>query len=235
MKLIFIVGKKRSGKDTAVKFINDTYSTVDYKLATPIKKALEHGWNGIDYRQQDLGLPFELTPEDWDGQGIDREKLLPLSNIQVAQIMRDSLSYLSRQYGLRWPESTRPTVIDDLVLNNTEAWSIRRLMQTLGTDLVVNCFDRMFWVKLFALEYADQFNSEKEIFIVPDTRQNHELAFARAMGATVIHVVRKDTGVQKDFHITEVGLPIGPNDIVITNDSTLDEFKEKINQTLESL
>lgn len=233
MKLIFLVGKKRSGKDTAVDFVEENFDTVRYKLAYPIKWALEAGWDGSGHQAyRDNPMPFDLTSDDWDGAGIDREKHLPINNEDVARVLRGAINYLCQQHGLKWPNGINPGIVESLVLNNTEAWNIRRLMQTLGTDLVVNHFDRMFWVKLFALEYADKFDKDHEFFIVPDTRQDHELSFARAMGATVIHVVREGSG-SEDTHITEAGLPIGPYDVVINNDGTLEEFKQKIIEALK--
>lgn len=233
MKLIFIVGKKRSGKDTAVDFIEENYNTHRYKLAYPIKWALEAGWNGNDpHRFSSEAISLKLTSDDWDGLGIDREKHLPINNRNVANVLSSALGYLVRNHGLKYPSSFDHDVVENMVLNNTEAWNIRRLMQTLGTDLVVNHFDRMFWVKLFALEYADRFFEDKEFFIVPDTRQDHELAFARAMGATVIHVVRDGSG-SEDTHITEAGLPIAEGDTVIENNGTLEEFKQKIIEALK--
>lgn len=231
MKLIFIVGKKRSGKDTAVDFIEENYDTHRYKLAYPIKWALSHGWNNKP-SVSDSHLPFVLTDDDWDGTGVDREKYLPINNEDVARVLQGAISFLRTNYGLKYPKNFDYNVVENMVLNNTEAWNIRRLMQTLGTDLVVNHFDRMFWVKLFALEYADNFYEDKEFFIVPDTRQDHELAFARAMGATVIHVVRDGSG-SEDTHITEAGLPIADGDTVIENNGTLEEFKQKIIEALK--
>ncbi len=232
MKLIFIVGKKRSGKDTAVEFINEHFDVIDYKLAFPIKKALQIGWDGKAQNgfYSDYHRPFPLSWEDWDGNGIDREKIIPIGNREVGEILRAALNHLTYNHGLDG-RHVPGSLIDDLILNNTEGWNIRRLMQTLGTDIVVNHYDRMFWVKLFALQYADKFEEDKKFFIVPDTRQDHELSFARAMGATVIHVVRDGSG-SVDEHITEAGLPIAPGDIVIENNGTLTEFKQKIIEAL---
>ena len=50
---------------------------------------------------------------------------------------------------------------------------------------------------------------------------------ARAMGATVIHVVRPGQK-SNDTHITEAGLPIRDGDLVITNDGSLEELFSKI-------
>ena len=106
-------------------------------------------------------------------------------------------------------------------------------MQTLGTDIMVNHFDRMYWVKWFSVVYMDSFDKTFEYFIVPDTRQDHELDAARAMGATVIHVVRPDSESSQDTHITEAGLPIRDGDIVITNDGSLEDLYSKIEKVIK--
>lgn len=231
MKLVFIIGKKRSGKDTAVEILESSYKTRYYKLAGPIKEALAHSYYTLNFCNY---INRSFSNDDWDGRGVDRELPLPLNNQDVWELMKTSIEYLKTKHGLQNLLSTHPEDIKNVVLNNTEAWSIRRLMQTLGTDVVCNKFDSMFWVKLFALNFADTFQGKEELFIVPDTRQPFELAYARAMGATVIQVVRDGAG-GNDTHSTEAGLPIGPNDIVITNNGTLEEFKNKLIEAIETL
>lgn len=235
MKLVFIVGKKRSGKDTAVSIVKKNFKVIDYSLAMPIKDTLFDAWFKLEASGSQKNIP-KIFRNDWNGIGMDREKFLPISNQQVYELMCHAVNILEKEYGLIIKSHRNPKedIIKAVILNNTEAWSIRRLMQTLGTDLIVNHFDRMFWIKLFASKFADCFEREKDFFIVPDTRQEHELAFARAMGATVIHVVR-DGNESKDTHITEAGLPIKEGDTVIKNNGTLEEFNELITKEFKSL
>ena len=119
------------------------------------------------------------------------------------------------------------------VLNNTDVWTMRRFMQTLGTDVVVDNIDRMFWVKIAINEYLDYFGSESkpEMVIIPDVRQTFELDSLRAMGATIIHVVRPGLEIE-DQHITEAGLPIHYEDTIIKNEGSLEDFYENINKVL---
>lgn len=228
--LIFVVGKKRSGKDTVSDYITTKHKGTKYQLAGPIKQTLYHC-----SRHLEDSLGFRLSLDDWMGEGrVDREQVLLLSNREAADFLTNCVNHLKVRYNLRML-SEASWVVEKVVLNNNEPWSMRRFMQTLGTDIVCNQLDRMFWLKLFGNVYIDQFE-ETDYFVVPDTRQDHELSCARAMGATVIHVVRPEQeAVQQDTHITEAGLPIRNGDIVIMNDGALEDLFNKIDSTLEKI
>lgn len=233
MKLVAIVGKKRSGKDTCANFVADELNSVKYQLAQPIKETLHHAYN-IQFGRD----PFhpKLDFDDWEGNGSwDRERPFVMNNVEAERLFHECLQILSRRYRryhFNGDDNRVDSYIQNNVLNNNEPWTIRRFMQTLGTDLVVDCLDRMFWMKLFADKYFDNIYSDFDYFVVPDVRQVHEIETLRTMGATIIHVVRPDTIDEEDTHITEVGLPIGPTDQVIMNDGTVEELFEKLKKVL---
>jgi hypothetical protein len=243
MKLIFLIGKKRSGKDTTADYIMQKHNAIKHQLAGPIKDALCFGYQAI-IMAHDSCYEFPiLTRKEWEGENYDRETNLNLSKGQVVEIMEAAMWYLNSRLQItetRFSESSLDRVslnIVKRVINSIEdEWSVRRLMQTLGTDIMVNYFDRMYWVKWFSLVFLEQFStkSKYDFFIVPDTRQDHELDAARAMGATVIHVVRPDLVYSKvDTHITEAGLPVREGDTVITNDGSLEELYAKIEKAIK--
>ena len=235
MKLIFLIGKKRSGKDTTADYIRNNHITAKYQLAGPIKDALAHAFK---YVPTNAG---KITRSQLEGVNYDREENLYLTKEEVVRLMKRALFYLDVILPLRnvFFENERMLSFtsDEItrVINSIEdEWSVRRLMQALGTDLVVNVFDRMYWVKLFSLTYLNSYGTQLDYFIVPDTRQDHELDAARSMGATVIHVVRPENeNSKKDTHITERGLPILDGDIVINNNGSLEELFEKIEKAIK--
>ncbi|ARW57574.1 deoxynucleotide monophosphate kinase [Kosakonia phage Kc304] len=230
MKLLVIVGKKRSGKDTTADYINEHYKTLKWQLAMPIKYALYIAW-----QRTHMNELYELRGEDWEGQGIDREMILPVNNEDVFDILCESIEVLHEVFNFRHSkyDSKVQDAISSVLNNNVEEWSIRRLMQTLGTDVVVNKLDCMYWVKLFAENYLDNFYSGYDYYIIPDVRQVHEIDTLRAMGATIVHVVRPETDQSnKDSHITEAGLPISPGDSVIMNTGTLEQLFEQIKKVI---
>lgn len=234
MKLIAIVGKKRSGKDTCADFVSNEMNSTKYQLAAPIKRALYRAYQ-VRFAG-DKSHP-ELTFEDWEGDGKwDRERPLVMNNREAEDLLQEALSFLARHHRLDFFNGGNDKVHDFIknnVLNNNEPWSIRRFMQTLGTDLVVDCLDRMFWMKLFADKYFDNMYSEFDYFVVPDVRQKHEIETLRAMGATIIHVVRSDTADNEDTHITELGLPIHETDSVIFNDGSVEDLYTSLKEILK--
>lgn len=242
MKLIFIIGKKRSGKDTTADYLADNYNTKKFQLAGPIKDTLAQCWNpGLKDR-----TGIDLTRDMFEGKGYDREQILLLNNKDVIDYMTNCVYHLLR-YKLKAAKRengffvhdngdfsfTGKSKIEALINKNTKPWTVRRLMQTLGTDIFCDMVDRMYWLKLFAIDYVDSFHDDLDFYIVPDTRQDHELDAARAMGATVIHVVRPGNESSQDTHITEAGLPIRDGDIVITNDGSLEDLYSKIEKVIK--
>lgn len=243
MKLIFLIGKKRSGKDTTADYLDEHYNTKKFQLAGPIKDTLAYCWNpGLSKR-----AGVTLTRKEFEGDGYDREQVLLLNNEDVSDYMISCVSHLifnklkaaDRQNGFFIKSNcsgiyeTGVDKIERLINKNVEPWTVRRLMQTLGTDIVCNMVDRMYWLKLFSIDYLDSFHSDLDFYVVPDTRQDHELDAARAMGATVIHVVRPGNDSSKDTHITEAGLPIRAGDIVITNDGSLEDLYSEIEKVIK--
>lgn len=228
MKLIGIVGKKRSGKDTTADYILEK-DGFKHQLAGPIKEALSYAWARLQYDNKMTCL----TEDDWEGKGdYHREKPLIINNEQARQVLAKALRYCELEWNLKSNGCDIIDVLDMITLNNIEVWTMRRFMQTLGTDLVCTHIDSMFWIKLFAIKYVDMLSSGHNYFVVPDIRQQNELDTLRAMGATIIHVVREDSDQVKDTHITEAGLLPSIGDVVIENDGTLEELYQKIEGVL---
>lgn len=234
MKQVYLLGKKRSGKDTTADYIMDNYNAIKAQLAWPIKEALRHAFSVVQYQYSDIQ---KLTRDQLEGIDYDREQNLFLDKKRVLAIMLAAMGWLSEQKYLcatynGLPMNSVEREVERVINTIEDDWSVRRLMQTLGTDIVVNCFDKMYWVKWCMDEYADNFE-KYNYFIVPDVRQEHEISFARAMGATIIHVVRPSKETKTDSHITERGLPVMPGDIVITNDGSIEELYKKIDKVLK--
>ena len=248
MKLISIVGLKRSGKDTVANYVIENMDSVKFQLAGPIKKYLAEAYEYIsDDPVFDRSYMPKLDFNCFEGIGYDREEIIPLKPYDVIDIFENAIVKLNNilpipgmdvrtayHYGLTPVQYLSEETKDQLfeVINKNNNWSVRRLMQTLGTDIIVNQFDKMYWVKLFALDYFDKIYSDAKYYVVPDVRQTHEIDSLRAMGATIIHVVRAETGQVQDSHITEAGLPILPGDVVVENNGTLSELYTTIDKLL---
>ncbi|USL84036.1 dNMP kinase [Escherichia phage W115] len=214
MKLIALCGKKRVGKDTAALII-DGHS---YQLAAPIKEILCEC-------QPDLGLTYL----DFDGLGRDREADLGIDTYIAHKWFIQCLLMLDSKYGGSSFTCDRLAeiykVVNEIGEKHNNVWSIRLMLTTLGTDIMVNLINPLYWCNLFVDEFMKRKN-EEGYFVVVDVRQPIEIALMRAMGAKVLHIQR-DTGIVST-HSTEKGILPIDGETVIINNGTLEEFESAI-------
>ncbi len=71
MKLLFLIGKKRSGKDTTADYIMDNYNATKHQLAGPIKDALADAMLTEWYRDTSRQFP-RITRSMIEGIDYDR-------------------------------------------------------------------------------------------------------------------------------------------------------------------
>ncbi len=217
MKLIAIVGKKRSGKTTAAEIIkSECPKTCLYALAAPLKSALACGIKTIG---------TDITYADIDGKTeFDREASLNITNEQAIQVLDLAISWLNYFSPVRINAYSAVDIIKDY----DGEWSIRKLMQALGTDFVVNKVDKHYWNKMMMVEY---FNAKDttDNFVITDIRQQHEIDTARDLGAKIIFIERDDINKNIiDQHITEHGLERLESEILIKNDGSIEDLKRKL-------
>lgn len=187
--LIAISARKRHGKDTVANYIVKNHEFHKYVLAVPFKQGL-HKYLGF-------------TQDQIEGVGFDREAEFSMSGEYVKhafiKILEDQ-GYFASIYKVDWkPIETR------------SKWSVRTLMQTIGTDVGVNQVDKLIWMHPMV-----EFMKHHKQVIISDCRQEHEMDLMRIFGAKVIHVVNPYIENQ-DTHITEKGLAVYPEDKVIHN------------------
>lgn len=242
MKFIAFVGRKRSGKDTAAGFVQEQNDEVTiYQLAGPIKEALVNSYHDTKLYET---CGVELSAADWSGEsGYDRESPLVISNDDVKRLMLNAVKYLTTYYGLPVrPKNELKSVstfimeVENLIAANRTPWSVRRLMQTLGTDVIVNLYDTHFWNRCMMEAYFDadiHATTNDRYFVVTDIRQKHEISIARSLGVKLIFIERDDINNSTDNHITEAGLTPLPGESVVTNNGTLEEFKAKILEVIQ--
>lgn len=231
MNLVAISAKKRCGKDTAAQFIieqlgNDIAKS--YALADPIKRALYFGLlktTTINHVTGKLYTYPELNGEN----GFDREMNMLISDSIVIQILKEAWNYTcDRNSSVKKLKMNGVLRIHEFVHKNpNQPWSIRRLMQTFGTDIGVHV-DKVIWMRFMSEVYIEAIRDNITL-IITDCRQDHEMDMMRSMGAKVIHIDRPGySDTSSDCHITEKGLNRNINDIVIVNDSSLGKFKNDI-------
>lgn len=101
--------------------------------------------------------------------------------------------------------------------------SPRQLMQTLGTDWGREIVNQDLWV----LMAKDRFLRSGPGMIITDVRFENEAAWIRSLGGRIIHLQsRKNDKTNK--HKSEDLIEIKPEDIVIQNNSTLEDLQQKV-------
>ena len=230
MKLLSIVGKKRSGKDTSAEIISKLYSCHSMALADKIKSLLSDAYNTLDLSETTyVGLSLD---DFYDLGGHDREAPLHLSNKEVTELFSYAFAMLRREY------PNIPGVADfeiqQVVKSNKQPWSIRTLMQVFGTDVVVNLSSKNVWVNIVIEKFIKLHETnEYKYFIVTDVRQGHELDVLTSLGALSIFLKRDDTmDSSADNHSTERGLEPRNEDIIIENNGTIDDLKTNLEKVL---
>lgn len=126
-------------------------------------------------------------------------------------------------------------------------WEIspREIAQKLGTEGGRRLFREDIWIKRAERawhEYIDQFNGISDMsfyphldhngFIITDIRFENEADFIRSNGGMMIHVLRDSIEKVRE-HESENGIEILDNDIVIENNSTIEELFYNVEQNYQ--
>jgi hypothetical protein len=214
MNIITLSAKARCGKDTAAQYILDKLSgSTSYALAACFKESIATHFSDF------------LTRDDVFGYGVDRNSFMIY--IERSDFI-ERVESIYEDFGYRMDELD----IDWSVVDDNNGWTIRRIMQVVGTDVGVNQIDTNIWLK----EFEKAMFSLEEVYdtvVMVDCRQTHEIEFVRERGGSVIHILR-ETGLTDD-HITEQGLPVENGDFVVENNGTLLEFFHKLDSVLEQV
>jgi len=112
-------------------------------------------------------------------------------------------------------------------------FSIRKILQVMGTEGGRSVHPDM-WVNLArrnmeALKFAGC-----EGVVIPDVRFQNEIDFIREDGY-MIHIRRDTEEVGVEGHVSEAGLGALPNEFIIHNDKSLEEFLAQVYDDMESI
>ncbi|WP_443699403.1 deoxynucleotide monophosphate kinase family protein [Pseudomonas sp.] len=114
------------------------------------------------------------------------------------------------------------------------AWlerSPRQLMQSMGTEWARNTVHPDVWVKLAEqnLDYMTKALGAVLGFVVSDVRFENEAHLIRRKGGTVIHIGRDDAQAVNP-HISEAGVAVRQDDLILRNNGTVDEFLRSLDE-----
>ena len=119
------------------------------------------------------------------------------------------------------------------------AWlgrSPRQLMQLLGTEWGRHMISANLWIDLAEqnLSCMEELFSTAPGFVISDVRFENEADFIRKRGGTIIHLSRADAP-SVNPHLTEAGVAIQPNDLILQNDDGIEDLYGQIDEMLTAL
>lgn len=102
--------------------------------------------------------------------------------------------------------------------------SPREILQLLGTEVARDMFHKDLWIMRATQEFT---RCEQPGMVISDIRFENEATWVREAGGVVVHVRRPNApSVRK--HITESGIAIEPEDIIIDNIGTIQHLHREI-------
>lgn len=215
-----ICGKKRTGKDTVANIIIDTHRNVrSIALADEIKAILKRN---LETSGNAALISLARTNPFYTG---DREAHLVMSNEDAQTIFTRGVKQLNeRGFFLGGVES----IIWRICEENRKPWTIRRLMQVFGTDIVCETNDSV-WTEILLRKIL---KSPEDHFIITDVRQPHEYKYLSKFGVKYVFIER-DTNGEEDSHPTENGLTPRESDTVLINNGTIAELTRDVLETFK--
>lgn len=132
-----------------------------------------------------------------------------------------------------------PCDFDDDLKEQPIGWlgrSTRELMQSMGTEWGRNMVHPELWLLLAEqnLEFLGQAHDTATGFVISDLRFENEADFVRKRGGIVIHVLRPDAA-EVNPHVSETGIGIQDNDLVLHNEGALDDLFGQLDEFFGAL
>lgn len=132
--------------------------------------------------------------------------------------------------GYRDDETVRLVWVDKSFVVPEVGCSVRRILQTLGTEWARQSIGDDVWVRCWQAQASRHDN-----VVTDDVRFLNEAKAVKAMGGQMWKVVRQNA-VHDGSHSSEGGLDDWDGfDVVIHNDGSLEEFRRKIDAAIECL
>lgn len=217
MKIIIgFNGKARSGKDSAASYLVDNYLFDQLSFASPLKKEMEFFFGKIS----------------------DEHKEAP----SLISVRRDHIHGMAKSFGFtnrvgefydKFKEEFLPFKVGETDATFEYSISYRRFAQTLGTN-VARSMDENVWV-----DYLLKQLNDKDSVVISDVRFDNEAEAIINNGGVVIRIIRDvaENLVQDDTaqHISEGGVSDNLITATIENNTTLEEFYEALEKTLDSI
>jgi hypothetical protein len=249
MELFGIHGVAHAGKDTAGAHLIDNHGYTRYGCADPVK---EHAYL-LDVRVNGtvtLSMLLEILDYDWDRAenhrvfgpeikrtlSVYRDKLV--HNVfghfdrSIDELREDLLTldpFLDGDVSMR-------TLLDSLggdwelaKYHRFHGPEVRRHLQIYATEVCRDNFGQDIWVQLLARRVA---GDRPGAVVITDVRFNEEAAWITANGGTIVEITRPGIAAV-NRHISEAGINRKYIAHTISNDGTIDELADALDDVLK--
>lgn len=245
-RIVGVVGKKGSGKDTAADGLaSDFY--VKRSFATPLKEFLI---KGLDFPEEALYGPSQMrnTPVTFQPSivvGKDAPDRITMAQREFASKVAaaigrdvDDMSrwlddfILKEVFHSKCTVEIRPVFLTRTVTHvHAYQWTARRILQQLGTEWG-RALDPDIWCKI-AVQGLQEENART---VFSDCRFINEAAKIRELGGPVIRIYRPATDSTKDKHQSETEMDTAAFKEHVThtvvNDGTREELHAKVSEAV---
>lgn len=109
----------------------------------------------------------------------------------------------------------------------------RKLLQWLGTDWGRDSISKSIWVDIWKAEVQKNIEAGK-LVVCDDVRFDNEAEVVKGMGGTIVRILSSRTGERIDLnagiknHASEAGVAHEFVDVIIENNSTLEDYKTSL-------
>jgi hypothetical protein len=200
--IICLSGKSRAGKDELANVLVRQYKYTKVAFADRLREL--------------ASSVFDLPPNQFtDADKKEAPFLYPIRLDE--EHLAFTLEVIENGWGIPVSAESKEKM---LALVGLEMSTPRKILQSIGTDLVRDCIAEDFWVKALEKKIEGLDN-----VVITDARLSNERAWARSKGATMCLIKRPDL-VSVDSHRAENDLGEEDEyDLVFTNDDTLSRFR----------
>jgi hypothetical protein len=151
----------------------------------------------------------------------------------VAQYVCSNMMYLHYWFAKPLKESARhmfglsdAQLYGDLKEVKDKRWkkSPRKILQLLGTEVARDMFHKNLWIMRAEQAFI---HCNRRGMVISDVRYENEAAWIRKMGGVIVHVKRPNAPKVRK-HVSEAGIKLRSNDIVLNNVGTIQQLQKEI-------